>query len=207
MGLQVYFVRHGKTVWNVEKRMQGWQNSPLTSKGELEADLLGKAMAQMVQDSDIDVIDRIYTSPSKRAIRTSEHLNHFLKTKLEIVPEFQELNMGDWEGQYFAAIEAKNPKEWHDFWFDQFHYQPNNRGETFDELSKRVRTGFDRVAEEVKDGTIVIVSHRIAIRFLISSLVEENVLEIPDPKSTSLSHIRRDERGVYAVDFLNRIVY
>ncbi len=207
MGLQVYFVRHGQTVWNVEKRMQGWQNSLLTSKGELEADLLGKAMAQMVQDSDIDVIEKIYTSPSQRAIQTSEHLNHFLKTKLEIVPEFQELNMGDWEGQYFAAIEAKDPKEWHDFWFDQSHYQPHNGGETFDELSKRVRTGFNRVAEEVKDGTIVIVSHRIAIRFLISSLVEENVLEIPDPKSTSLSHIRRDERGVYAVDFLNRIVY
>lgn len=207
MGLQVYFVRHGQTVWNVEKRMQGWQNSPLTAKGEAEATLLGKTLAQMVKDGSIDNIDGVYSSPSKRAIQTSEHLNEFIKTDLRIVPQFQELNMGNWEGQRFGDIKANDSKEWHDFWYDQSHYQAHNGGETFKELSQRIRKGFNRVVEGVNGGTIVIVSHRIAIRFLIASLVKENVLTIPDPKSTSLSHLTQDGDGDFRVDFLNRIVY
>ncbi|WP_313350677.1 phosphoglycerate mutase family protein, partial [Exiguobacterium sp.] len=29
----LYITRHGETEWNLEKRMQGWEDSPLTAKG------------------------------------------------------------------------------------------------------------------------------------------------------------------------------
>ena len=32
--LQVYLVRHGETVWNAARRIQGQSDSPLTEKGE-----------------------------------------------------------------------------------------------------------------------------------------------------------------------------
>lgn len=33
----IYFVRHGQTQWNVEEKMQGHMDSPLTSEGRRQA--------------------------------------------------------------------------------------------------------------------------------------------------------------------------
>ena len=33
----IYFVRHGQTLLNQFRRMQGWVDSPLTEKGEAQA--------------------------------------------------------------------------------------------------------------------------------------------------------------------------
>lgn len=31
--LKLYIIRHGQTKWNVERRLQGWNNSDLTQQG------------------------------------------------------------------------------------------------------------------------------------------------------------------------------
>ena len=33
----IYFVRHGETIWNTERRMQGSLDSPLTERGRAHA--------------------------------------------------------------------------------------------------------------------------------------------------------------------------
>ncbi|TXK90538.1 histidine phosphatase family protein, partial [Parageobacillus sp. SY1] len=43
----LYLTRHGETRWNVEKRMQGWQDSPLTEKGRQDAMRLGKRLEEV----------------------------------------------------------------------------------------------------------------------------------------------------------------
>ncbi|WVE39853.1 histidine phosphatase family protein, partial [Priestia megaterium] len=35
--LNLYLVRHGQTEWNVQKRMQRWENSNLTELGKRNA--------------------------------------------------------------------------------------------------------------------------------------------------------------------------
>lgn len=37
MKKKIYIVRHGQTQFNVEKRCQGWKDSPLTQKGREQA--------------------------------------------------------------------------------------------------------------------------------------------------------------------------
>ncbi|TQR15623.1 histidine phosphatase family protein [Psychrobacillus soli] len=39
--LILYITRHGETVWNTQKRMQGWSDSELTEKGISNAVSLG----------------------------------------------------------------------------------------------------------------------------------------------------------------------
>ena len=39
--LEVYLVRHGKTVFNTIGRLQGWSDSPLTDEGRAAAAALG----------------------------------------------------------------------------------------------------------------------------------------------------------------------
>ena len=62
----VYFARHGETVWNVENKICGMTDSPLTEKGRAQAAQLGEA----VKNSGI-VLDEILYSPLSRAADTA----------------------------------------------------------------------------------------------------------------------------------------
>lgn len=44
MALEVYLVRHGKTVFNKVGRLQGWSDSPLLPEGKEVARALGRAL-------------------------------------------------------------------------------------------------------------------------------------------------------------------
>ena len=39
---KIYFVRHGQTVWNVENKICGITDSPLTSQGHKQAEKTGR---------------------------------------------------------------------------------------------------------------------------------------------------------------------
>ncbi len=62
----LYFTRHGETVWNVENKICGMTDSPLTERGRQQARKLGEA----VQASGVH-IDEILYSPLSRAADTA----------------------------------------------------------------------------------------------------------------------------------------
>jgi broad specificity phosphatase PhoE len=63
--LRLYIVRHGQTQWNVEKRMQGQQDSELIQKGIDGALALGRSL------NTVD-FNCIYSSSSRRTLHTAE---------------------------------------------------------------------------------------------------------------------------------------
>jgi len=42
----LYLLRHGETIWNRTKRLQGHKDTPLTLRGVQQAEAMGKALAQ-----------------------------------------------------------------------------------------------------------------------------------------------------------------
>ena len=42
----IYFARHGETVWNVENKICGMTDSPLTEKGRQQARELGQKVKE-----------------------------------------------------------------------------------------------------------------------------------------------------------------
>ena len=60
--MELYIVRHGKTYWNNEKKIQGWADIELTESGRQVACDSAEGM------KDIH-FDAIYSSPLKRAYR------------------------------------------------------------------------------------------------------------------------------------------
>ena len=44
-------IRHGETVWNVEERFQGHEDSPLTVNGRRQVDALGRRLQGMAIDT------------------------------------------------------------------------------------------------------------------------------------------------------------
>ena len=52
----IYFTRHGETVWNVENKICGMTDSPLTARGRAQAAALGAH----VRDSGVHILSLIH---------------------------------------------------------------------------------------------------------------------------------------------------
>ena len=89
--MKILIVRHGKTVWNAEKRAAGLVDIELNEKGIEQA----KELKDKLKNVDFDLI---ITSPLKRAIKTANIINE--NHHKEIIDEgATERNLGIYEGQ------------------------------------------------------------------------------------------------------------
>ena len=89
-------VRHGQSLWNLEKRFTGWANIDLTEKGKSEAKYAGK----LIKDLNIE-FDAHFTSLQKRAINTIEIILDILgadKSNLKKSWKLNERHYGDLTG-------------------------------------------------------------------------------------------------------------
>lgn len=68
----IYFTRHGETVWNVENKICGMTDSPLTARGQQQARQLG----ELVRDSGLH-IDEILYSPLSAPPTPQSHCRRY----------------------------------------------------------------------------------------------------------------------------------
>lgn len=105
MGI-VYFTRHGQTVWNVENKICGATDSPLTDLGHEQAIELGKKILEEgIQ------IDEILYSPLIRAKATALHVSEITGIPAREEIRLKEQNFGKYEstprdGDEFAKPNA-----------------------------------------------------------------------------------------------------
>lgn len=196
MKTTLYLIRHGQTVWNEMKKMQGLKNSDLTERGIEQATLLGEKLAT-------EPIDLICTSPSIRAIKTSELVNQQLKVPVIKDDGFQEIDMGLWEGKTYTEIENKYPKEWNLFWDDPLNFQAENNGETFAELNKRSANSLEEMIKSLPGKHVAIVSHRITIKTMVSNLLDIPLTELEDVLPNSLTKIVVEDGKASLIDYSN----
>jgi broad specificity phosphatase PhoE len=66
--MKLYFVRHGKTQWNLEKRLQGQKgDSPLLAESYEAIARVNKKLSQIVQ------FDKVISSPSREQLRQQNY--------------------------------------------------------------------------------------------------------------------------------------
>ena len=105
--MKLYFVRHGRTVWNLEGRFQGaGGDSPLLPES---IDTL-KELGQYLKDISFD---KIYSSDLPRAVNSAEIIQRQLTNPcpLESVPELREWHLGKLEGLKIATLNAIYPQQ------------------------------------------------------------------------------------------------
>ncbi|MBF9000626.1 MULTISPECIES: histidine phosphatase family protein [Vibrio] len=91
MAKTFYLMRHGQTLFNLRRKIQGWCDSPLTEKGITQAESAAKFFAN------ID-IDHLYSSTSERACDTAEIATQH-KMPYERIKGLKEINFGTYEGE------------------------------------------------------------------------------------------------------------
>lgn len=89
----LYFTRHGETVWNVEDKICGMTDSPLTARGRAQAAELG----QKVRASGLH-IDEIICSPLSRAADTARAVAEATGIPLRVDARLREQAFGRYEG-------------------------------------------------------------------------------------------------------------
>ena len=77
-------VRHGQSIWNLEKRFTGWVDVDLTDQGKIEAEKAGL----LIKNQNIN-IDFYYSSFQVRANHTLKIIQKVLKSKNDFVRAWQ----------------------------------------------------------------------------------------------------------------------
>lgn len=98
----ICMIRHGETDWNVEKRIQGWQDTAINQKGKQQAALLRLAL-------ELETWDIIITSPLQRAKHTAEIINEQMDLPVINWSAFKERGYGDAEGMLRTERQEKFP--------------------------------------------------------------------------------------------------
>lgn len=199
--MEIYFVRHGQTIWNVEKRFQGLSDSPLTELGITQAKLLGEKLKDIK-------FDKFYSTSLKRAYDTANYIKGNRKQKVEIFDDFVEISMGDMEGIKQEDFKKLYPEQVKNFFFNQLEYNPSSfGGESFLEVRERVIRGLNKFIELNKNyERVLVVSHGATLKTLLHYISGKDISTLSDeviPKNTSYTIVKYENGKFEIIDFSN----
>ena len=141
----IYFVRHGETVWNVENKICGMTDSPLTEHGREQA----KQTGELVKSSGLH-IDEILYSPLSRAADTAKAIAEATGIPAREEPRLREQCFGKYEG---------TPRDGAEFKISKTHFADRyDGGESMLQLAQRLYNLLDELKADTSK-TYLLVAH------------------------------------------------
>ncbi|MGV8996476.1 MAG: histidine phosphatase family protein [Parvibaculaceae bacterium] len=137
-----YFLRHGETDWNLNRKAQGQIDIPLNATGIAQA----IAAAEVVRGLSIK---SICASPLSRAFETARHSAEVSGVDIHVVENLRECGLG--------ADEGRAGGEWFMDW-RAGTYVPEG-AETYDGFLGRALSGVNEALERTSDDPLLIVAH------------------------------------------------
>ncbi|MBO9621482.1 MAG: histidine phosphatase family protein [Sphingomonas sp.] len=168
-----FIARHGETVFNIARRMQGDHlHTPLTRAGFAQAEAMGEALRKLLGPRPAITL---WSSSAGRALQTlaviAEHLEldwHQARTDDRLV----EIGMGEWSGRYYADLQREvgtvlDPEH-------GLYAKPPPGGEWYDAIAVRV-SGW--LADTDDDpGDRLVIMHGMSSRILRGVMTGRDVL-------------------------------
>jgi broad specificity phosphatase PhoE len=176
-GITLYFVRHGETDWNAERRYQGQRDIPLNDRGRTQARRNGRALAAIKSEL---ATARFVSSPLGRTRETMD----ILRAEMGLAPggyslddRLKELSYGSWEGQLQDELPLSDPEGWAARNRDPFRWRPQG-GESYADLLQRCAHWLIDVRHDT-----VVSSHGGVSRCLRGHVLGLDPASIPDLES------------------------
>lgn len=144
----LYIMRHGQTLFNVQHKIQGWCDSPLTEVGIQQAKVAG----QYFRDNKI-TFDAAYCSTAERASDTLELVTDMPYTRLK---GLRELSFGKFEGAPEYLHPKDDPKKHFGDYYVQFGGEDNQAAQ------QRVGKTLINIMQQ-DNNSVLVVSHAGAI--------------------------------------------
>ena len=164
----IYLIRHGETEWNLQKRLQGGKDSPLTERGRKQA----KAVANSLKQAPPILL---YASPLGRAKKTAATIAKGYGIDVETDERLAELRCGEAEGMTLADIDQRWPDlrerrerdKWHVPWPEGECYQ-----DVDERLSAFVSEVFSPLLQDEDADPLGVVGHETMNMILLGRLFD-----------------------------------
>ena len=134
----LYFIRHGATAGNLERRYIGRTDEPLSSEGREQIAALQNAGLYA---------DKIFSSPMLRTRQTAKQI--FPNKDVQLVDDFRETDFGAFEGKTADEL-SDDPR--YQVWLDTFCRGPIPDGEQTTDFKRRCCDAFSRCMDELPNG-------------------------------------------------------
>lgn len=161
--LEVYLVRHGETLWNAARRIQGQSNSALTEKGERQAHQVADRVKKLG-------ITHVISSDLGRARRTAEIIADACGCSVNLDPRLRELNMGVLEQRPIDLL-SEEEEGWRRSMIDGTENGRIPEGETMAELADRMHEALNACLNLPAGSRPLLVSHGMALGVLVGTLL------------------------------------
>ena len=183
----LYLMRHGQTLFNLRRKMQGHCDSPLTPLGVKQAEIAGKYFENIN-------IDHAYSSTLERCCDTLEIVTGG-KIPYERLKGLKEMNFGKYEG--CLINELLNDPIYNRLWNLPDDDVSTPGGETYHEVQMRLKDFFNDIYKKHHDDTIFItihgmlfiILHGIMLNYKTSELTKINKYVV---RGCSLSEVEYD---------------
>lgn len=144
----IILIRHGESLWNLEGKYQGQQDSGLTALGHEQAAQLGAALLDAPRG-------KIISSDLPRAIDTAAPLAASWGQGIDQMAQLRELDIGSWSGRTFNDVRQSEPETVAAFAAGED--VPRGGGETLRDATTRVVAALDLIANRLDSGERALV--------------------------------------------------
>ena len=213
--MNLVFVRHGQSIWNLENRFTGWVDVGLSDKGEEEAIQAGITL------KDLEFIPEIcMTSFLERSKTTanlilknlnSEHLSKLERkeiwqlnerhygslqglNKLETSKEYGENQVHLWRRSFTTVPPLAEPGSEHDPNINIVYKGIDNQlplGESLKDVVERVSLTLKNILESAIKSKILVVAHGNSIRAMVKildNLTDSEIVDVNIPTGIPLAY-------------------
>lgn len=171
--LTLLLTRHGHTDRSEPEQYLGQRiDAELSGRGRADARKLARRLANVE-------IQRVVTSPLKRARETADILARSHGVAVEPEPRLVELDYGDWEGHTLQDINALFPGEYDKYDRDPAHFEVGG-GESGTTVAARLWPVIDGLIDWAEqrggekggaESTVLVVGHSSTNRILLAMLM------------------------------------
>lgn len=191
-------MRHAKTEWNQEKRIQGQRNSPLTPEGKQQAREWGRLLKKFSWN-------RILVSVTGRAFETAGLINGDLQIPIIREPRLQEQDWGEWTGKTLGMVKKEFPTVLKAQEQAGWDFCPPG-GEDRHTVWKRSRKALQEATEKWPGENILVITHEGVIKCLVYRLIGRQFLPTePSILNPWSLHQIRYENQRFQVDKINAL--
>lgn len=221
--VEIYLVRHGKTMLNTTDRVQGWADAPLTASGVEVAEYLGEGLKlEGVQ------FDAAYSSDSGRSVETAKIVLTKSGQENLVINEnadLREVCFGDYEGElnpvFWNDIAVYNNTTMEEFMGNldlELFVNTNAKldetkgkiAEDWNTVSSRMKQGIDTIAQETEKnggGKVMVVSHGMSLLTFLKTIAPEEFKDFKGNLSNASVTKIVYEDGKYTVETINDMSY
>ena len=148
---RLFLIRHGRSTWNAEHRIQGLADPPLDGVGREQARRLAERLRQ-------DPPVGLYTSPQRRALGTAEIIGRTLGVPVMPDDRLKEHDVGDITGLTWQQVVEQYP-DLARRWAESSESVEIPGEEEVATFRARVVAVFDEILARFPEETVAVVSH------------------------------------------------